>query len=492
MNIGDRLKAIGGLAVGYDKPAMSAVLKSMPQMYYQQTRGIHQYSYQPDFNIIEPERYRSLIYGGYAANNFVQLFHCVPEIFAPIHAIASRIANADFQLRKSYNDEIIYNNKAWNALFNQPNPLQHFRELIYEAVVYEYVTGNEYMYFNTPSTLAKSFENVVAIWNLPADQIEPVHARALKLYSATTIEDLISTYKLDENNSYAPKDVLHIRAINLEWNDRKLKGKPNLLSADKAIANLIAVYEARNVIYTKRGALGFIVSKKSDGDGLTSLTKFEKDDLRAQYEESYGLTGVKSPVGITGAPIDYIKVGATIAELEPFKETMADALAIYAALQVPRELMPMEAGATYENQDKADKGFYQNVIIPKAMSYCQSITNKLGLNEMKLYLHPSFDNVESLQENKKEKAEVNKLTTETARQKFLNGIITLNEWAVEDGREKKSNPLYDKLIYDMDETEFAKVKEIVTLKSVTNGTGNQTEGAEAGNSEQGGNQGAQG
>lgn len=479
--------------IGYDKPALSAVVKSMPQMYYYGAHGIHNYSNEPGFSIIEPEHWRSLIYGGYAAHNFIELFHCVPEIFAPIHAVASRIANADWQLRRSYNDEIIYNNKQWNGLFSQPNPLQHFRELIYEAIVYEYTAGNEYMYFNTPSTLPKSFENIVAIWNLPADQVTPVPQEKYKLYSATTIEDLIKEYKLDEKNSYKPKDVLHIRAINLNWNDKKIKGKSPLLSADKAIANLIAVYEARNVIYTKRGALGFIVSRKSDGDGMVSLTKTEKQNLRDEYEGTYGLTGARSPVGITEAPIDYIKVGATIAELEPFEETLADAAAIYGALNVPFELAPKREQTTFSNLSTAEKSLYQNVIIPKAMNISQSITNKLGLNEIKLYLHPSFENVDCLQENKKEKAEVNKLMTETHRQRFLNGVITLNDWVVESGYEKQSNTLYDLRIYDMNAEQFARVKEIVTLKTPTNGQGEgQNQDQEANQGGTGSDQGSQG
>jgi HK97 family phage portal protein len=447
-------------------------------------------AFMPQFTFSRPDEfinsgdYRGLVDGPNSSSNFVELFHCVPEIFAPIHAIASRIANADFQLRRTFNDQVQYKDADWNRLFNTPNPLQHFRELIYEAVVYEYVTGNEYMLFNTPSAVGYKYQNVSSIWNLPADKIEPVKNSSLKLFTATTIEDLVSKYKLDDKNLYEPKDVLHIRAINLDWEQRKIKGKSPLLSAKKAIANLIAVYEARNVIYTKRGALGFIVSRKSDESGMQSLTAKEKDGIYNEFNGNYGITNNRTPIGITEAPIDYVKVGATISELQPFEETLADAMAIYSALQVPRELMPMKDGATFENQKQADRGFYQNVIMPKAANMMQSLTNKLGLNEAKLYLHASFDHIDVLQENKKEKAEVDKTNTETYRQRFINGVCSLNDWVVSTGNEKVTAiPLYDKRVYEMEPEELAKVKEVLSMKTMaqpnTNADGTANDGSTA-------------
>ena len=51
------------------------------------------------------------------------------------------------------------------------------------------------------------------------------------------------------------------------------------------MSNLIAVYEARNVIYVKRGGLGFIVSKKTDATGSIALTDDEKEQLLKQNFE---------------------------------------------------------------------------------------------------------------------------------------------------------------------------------------------------------------
>lgn len=473
MNFGKRIITAAQLALGYDKAALSAI-KSMSTF----TNELPIFN-APIYGLTPPDVYLGSVdyrgidnplTGGNAARNFLELFDCVPEIFAPIHAIASRIANADFQLRKYSNDQVVYNNEDWNRLFNTPNPLQNFRELIYEAVVYELVTGNEYMYFNTPSQIGNKYQNVAAIWNLPADQIEPIANSSLNLFKSTEIEEVIRRYKLDDKNFFEPKDVLHIRAINLSWKARKIKGRSPLLSADKAIANLIAVYEARNVIYTKKGALGAIVSRKGDASGLQPLTKGEKQRVMDDFQWTYGITGNRNPYAITDQPLDFIKFGSSIQELEPFEETLADAAAIYGALNVPFELAPKLKGETFANQLTAERSMYENTVIPKANMYMQSLTNQLGFNEAKLYLHASFEHVTALQENKKEKAVVDKTNGDTYLQRFISGVCTLNEWVISTGNEKvNNNPLYDLRLFEMTPEQRAEVKEVLNMKSVQNG-----------------------
>jgi HK97 family phage portal protein len=493
MAILDKLKSFFDLGPYADKAFVQRELakKGLPGF----TNEVQSFS-APVFNIKPPDEYigsvdyrgaiDSAINGAYSSRNFVELFHCLPEIFAPVHAIASRIANADFQLRKFRNDQVVYDNETWNRLFDTPNPLQHFRELIYEAVVYDLVTGNEMMYLNTPSTLTPSFENISTIWNLPADQIDIVAKEPLKLYTATSLEDIVNYYKLDDKNRFYPQDILHIRNTNIKWKDGKIRGKSPLLSADKAIANLIAVYEARNVIYTKRGALGFIVSRKSDGSGLISITPKEKQAIREEYNGNYGVTNNKTPLGITEAPIDFVKIGMSISELQPFEETFLDAQMIYAALNVPEDLMPKQKGATYENQLQAERRLYTGVIIPKATMYMQSLTNKLRLNEKKLYLYASFDSVDALQENKKEKALTEEIQGKVYLQRFKSGVCTINDWIIATGNEKDPNPICDKKIFELEDAEIAKLVGLFRVNNTPNNqnpnnNGQQNDGNQAGN-----------
>jgi hypothetical protein len=150
---------------------------------------------------------------------------------------------------------------------------------------------------------------------------------------------------------------------------------------------------------------------------------------------TYGVTSGKSLYAVSDQPLDFIRFGMSIEELQPFEETEADAAAIYGALQVPFELAPKPKGSTFSNLGEAKKSFYQNVIIPKAANLMQSISNKLGLTEARLYLHASFDKVDELQENLKEKSEIVRNNTESFTKQYERNLITKNQWLVAMGYE---------------------------------------------------------
>jgi hypothetical protein len=318
--------------------------------------------------------------------------------------------------------------------------------------------------------------------NLQADVVYIQTDPFIKTLSATKIEDLIKSYVVPEGMNglvhITPDKVLYTKHCSLYASDLNIRGRSPLLSAQKAITNLCAVYEARNVIYTKRGALGFVVSKKEDGSGRVPLTPKEKDEVNKEYNKSYGLTGSKSPVGVLGVPVDFVKVAATISELEPFTETEADAEVIFSIYKVPMELGPNRKGATFENQNQARKRVYEAIAIPRAKALYKSLTTWLKLDEVGLYLDVDFSHIHVLQENLKEKSAVDWRNNETARIRFNSGIITLNDWRKSCGFEVVPNAIYSKLLYDMSPEELTKVEQVMKL-SVGNSSKASGEGGNA-------------
>jgi hypothetical protein len=400
----------------------------------------------------------SAIRGTYTDTNLIELFGTVAEIFAPIDAIASRVIAGAFQFKRVKDDEIIYDNKDLNKILASPNPFQNFQEMLYEAVCYEYVTGKAYVYSSTPETLSRmDYKNLITTYALPSDNVKLVTKKRIKLFSATTQSDVIEKYELDDGSNekipLKPENVLYRKQVNLDWKGKKVEGRAKLLSGEKPIANIIAVYEARNVIYVKRGALGFLVSKKSDASGNVSLTPDEKKSISDELDRRYGLNKKKHLIGLSEAPIDFIRTSMSIQELQPFDETMASASALYAVLGVPRELMPRVEGATYENQKAAERGFYQNVIIPLAKSWCQSLTNFWGLDAAGIYLDVDFSQIEVLQANKKENAEVLEKNVVSYTKLYKDGAITYNEWLIALGYEAREG--YDKYINDLENVPMA-------------------------------------
>lgn len=234
------------------------------------------------------------------------------------------------------------------------------------------------------------------------------------------------------------------------------------MSQIKPISNLISVYEARNVIYTKRGALGVIVSRKKDDTGTVALTPDEKENIRKEYNTVYGLGEDKYPVAIIETDTDFIRTSMSIQELQPFDETLQDAISIAGAFSIPAQLVPRKDNSTFNNQQTAERSVYYNIIIPEAKSFVRSLTRFLGLENSGLYLDVDYSDVDALQSGNKERQQTLNIISVKCKNEFLSGVITLNDWRAQIGESKVSNPLYDKLILEMSDQEVERIKSIIS------------------------------
>ncbi len=411
------------------------------------------------------ERFLKVLSCDYSDSNLVTLFYSIAEIFAPIDAIAKRVALAKFEVRDLITNALVTTNKELNQLLSQPNPLQNWSQFIYESTCWEYLNGRNFIYGNIPDTLSFDYKNISTLTNLWSYMVTPLHDPSIKFLSATKIDDIIKGYRLAGYPDIPTEKVLFNQFMSLDAADRKiLFSKSPLHSAQKAIANLIAVYEARGSIYLNRGALGVLVSKATDAGGAVPITPEQKENVRKDYNNDYGITKGKSPLAITDMPMEWVRIGMSIAELLPFEETQASAAAIYGALNVPQDLMPTPKGATYENQRMAERALYQNIATPFAQSRAAALTNFLRLNEVGLYISASHDHIEVLQDNRKEKAETDKVQTETLLIQFRCGAITMNEWIGKIGGQPVANALYDKRTLEMSKDELDLIMPLLNSK----------------------------
>lgn len=390
-----------------------------------------------EYTDMEPAEFKrrlgQLLDGYYGQSNFLELFHCLPEIFAPIHEIASRVADAHWELRKAWNDEVDFKDPDFNRLFSAPNPFMNIQQHVYAAVCYYLLTGRLFWSKNNPATLDRTYKNVMSWYTLPSHQVWVDQIKGVDPYTCTKTEDFIRKYELRDGvtgvkgRSFEPWQVMTLANFSLRHMFDFNRGSSPLKGAEKAIKNLIPVYEARGLIYIKRGAMGFIVSRKEDDSGTVALNPEETKQLHKDYQETYGITSGKSNIGITGQPIDFVQIGMNIKELQPFEETLSDAVAIYATLRVPRHLVPSKDAGTFSNVEISMKAFYDDVIIPLARMFAESWTTGLGFAEYRKYVHGNYDHVDILQENKKMKAEVDKMVADTALLLYKEGLITKNE-----------------------------------------------------------------
>lgn len=429
-----------------------------------------------EWSLEEPDHFKSrlhdLLYGCYSHQNFIELFYCLPEVASAVNEIAKRVADAIWQLRKEWNDEVDYNDEDFNRLFSKPNPLTSFKDFVYQSVCYEILVGKQLWFFNKPTALEDEYKSIVAWWNLPAHKVTAELKKGNDPYTATELNDFVKYWKKGDRR-FETEKVLPICHLNLASGTNINDTKPLLLGAEKAIRNLIPVYEARGTIYIKRGAMGFMVSGKKDDSGIIALTKNEKEELARDVNQMYGLTGNRHTIGITNQPVDFVRTQMSIAEMEPFEETLSDAVAIYKVLQIPRHLVPSKDASTYANANEDMKSFYTGVIIPWAKRYCEIWTDYMKLKDFRRYVYADFSHIEVLQENRKEKSEVDETYGNVWKQRWESGTCTLNEWITSFDGKKGTGSIYEKKLPEMTPDELEQVKSFINLSSNVN---NNSEG----------------
>ena len=428
-----------------------------------------------------------LVHPTIAGNNFLEMFKTIPEVFWPIDYIAKRISEAHFDLKRIEDDSLVWCNRLnLDQVLKQPNPLMSFRELVYQHFVYKLATGNTYLrgamadIFDESALKCQYCSNY---WVLPSNKVSIVPANNghnIPLFGIATKDDIIKGYKLD----MGPYNGLIIPAHQV-WHDRDgvpeflnsgnfLKANSRLVSVKKPIANLLAVYDARNVIFVKRGGLGFIVAEKKDDTGTIALDPKEKKELRKEIEGNYGLTEGKSPYGVTDIPIRFERTNLSIQELMPFDETLEDAIKIAGAYNIPAVLVPRKDQGTFSNQESAEQSVYYATIIPMAKSFCDSLTTFLGLDQKGYYLDCDFSDVACLQVGQKDKETVKNLAFDRGLKAFNVGLATLDDIRAIMHEDAKADeiPLFGKLKFEMTPDELEIVNKIIitqTSKGESNG-----------------------
>lgn len=397
----------------------------------------------------------------YCEQNFLNTYKYIAEVQYPVRFIIDRANKANILLKRFNDDSIVWDNDKINRMLLKVNPYYSFKDLIDYYILMRLVCGNAYIFADTNTAFAKRlWKYCDRYYVLPSPEVYCNVNIGQSFIDGDYIRDYDCMiygkfYKL------AKELVLHIRD-SMDFEDITLKGNPRLLSQKYTLANLVAVYVARNVIYTKKGALGAIVSGKSDQDGTVPLTPAEKDKLHEQFQSEYGLTHSKNQYIISESPINFIRFGSSISELQPFEETLQDAIQIAGIFGVNKELIPRKDNSTFSNVRSAEVDCFSNVVIPMVNEFLDTFSQFIGLYEDGLYLYADFSDVEVLVSNKREQEDKDKIISDKCKMEFNMGIITLNDWRTQLGMDKIEDILYNKTLLEMNENEVVKIKSILS------------------------------
>lgn len=410
-------------------------------------------------------------FAGYAGENLYTIYKEISEVQYPINFIVERAKKPQIVIKSFKTDEVVWNNERLNKLLENVNPYYSFKDYVAYSILMRLINGNSYCYAATdPIFKDKLYKYCNAFYVLPSHKVDiKTWNYNPDLYSGKSKEEIIKCYELQTNGlryTLNSNCILHIKD-NIDFDSRYLKAFSRLQSQKYPIGNLMSVYEARNVIYTKRGALGAIVSKMGDATGAVAMTPSEKKQLHDDFYANYGVEYDKRQHVISSIPIEYIQMGMSIQELEPFKETLNDAVQIAGCFQIDKELIPREDNSTFANQKTAEIKTYSDVIIPLVEEELAYQSRFMGLVNDGFYFDALWDEVAVLQQAKYERETSDKAITERCKIEFDSGLITLNDWRVKLNMEAIDNSLYDKTLLEMTDAERAIIMSLKSSKTLT-------------------------
>lgn len=348
----------------------------------------------------------------------------------PVNSIINRkvraFTNGRWRLVNENGDPVTREYGALSKLLKTPNPLQSWDEFIAQAKTYEQVFGEVYILPVTP--VGMSPEYAAAVWVVPNWFItEKITG---KVFGQTMATEIIEGYVIGGVGNVIPPDqILRIRDVSIAVTQNPLlmlHGQSRMFPLGDVVSNVVAAYKARNVMITRKGALGILSNDGRDVGGTIPLKPQEKDALQKDFA-SYGLSHDQYQVIITNASMKWQPMTFSTRDLMLFEEVADGTRAISDAYDYPMFLLGFKEGSTFSNVGEAKKTLYQDAIIPEAEIFARAFSRFFNLPDG-VRLQVSYQHLEIFQRSRKEVADAVRLLNQGLVTAYQNKIITLEEW----------------------------------------------------------------
>lgn len=190
------------------------------------------------------------------------------------------------------------------------------------------------------------------------------------------------------------------------------------------INNIIGAYESSNVLINRRGPNYMVSNGASDTISTIPMTPAEKKEVEDAFK-GLGMQRWQSQAIITSANVNVTPVGFDAEKLRLHEEITESSKAICDGFGFPPHLLGL-LDPTFNNQNAAEKGLYQNTIIPESESDCDQWNEIFNTSEYGIKITRDFSHITVLQQDKKEFAGARKTLSESLEKEFKNNWITYN------------------------------------------------------------------
>lgn len=311
-------------------------------------------------------------------------------------------------------------NKIRNLL-TQPNKIQSGKQFKAQRYMYQQLYGYAIVFmdkpFGYPTYEAKS------MWLIPNWMCEIEESKELFYKEGATIIKSVTINYKGERIPLPVDNVFIIKDFRPSFSSVYLP-ETRVKSLEMPINNVIGAYESRNVLIHRRGPSFLVSNKANDKIGTIPLTPEERAETEKAFAQ-YGLTKKQKQAIITSASIDVTPIGFDVGELKLMEEVTESSKAICDGFGYPAYLMGL-IDPTFNNQSAADKGLYQNTIMPEAESDDEQWNAIFKTADLGIIIENDYSHVTVLQEDKKTFASARLTLAQSLEKEFKLNWITYN------------------------------------------------------------------
>lgn len=326
------------------------------------------------------------------------------------------------------------NAKKITKLFARPNPLQNQKQFEAQQEIYIQLFGYCLLLVIIPVGYEKyGAIEATSMWNIPPNllTIEETNKLFYQTDQSGIIKDVKVMYR-GNNTSLDLKNIFIFKDISPSFHTL-IFPESRVCSLEMPINNIIGALESRNVLINYRGANGIFSHDPGSGGQFPAmpLTPLEKEQLQADFRR-YGLRRKQWQYIITTASIKWQPIGSQVKDLGLFEEVLEDSKMLCDGFGYPPHLMGL-IDPTFNNQNAAEKGLYQNTIIPEAESNYDEWNNVFKTDELNLRIEKDYSHLPVLQADEVSKAQARAARNAAYEIEWRNGLCTLDEWRIANG-----------------------------------------------------------
>lgn len=329
--------------------------------------------------------------------------------------------------------------KKLRKLLKKPNPFQSWKQFEAQQKIFIQIFGFSLVLPIIPAGFEKyGAIEATSMWNIPPNLLSIEETK--RIFNETTISGVLKSVKLQYNGETAElidKGIYIFKDFTPSFNTL-LFPESRIRPLQLVINNIIGALESRNVLINYRGALG-ILSSDSDKSGYVPIKDPDKISLQNDFKR-YGLRGQQWKFIITSALVKWQQIGIPTKDLMLIEEVAENTKSICDAYGYPPHLLGL-IDPTFNNQNAAEKGLYQNTIIPEAKSMYEEWNNMFNTEKYGLIIDKDYSALPILQEDRTAQVTARKILDEALSMEYAKGLITLDEWLVELGKDPLPNAM---------------------------------------------------